>query len=151
MSSERFLIQPSPILPEISADSERFEACSQRRWVMPFVLLLNFSGPHVVKVPHEPVGKQLGVQFGNAVDRMAPDDGKISHAHFGLGPFFDERHVAQFVHVARILIRNLTQKSAVDFVNNFHVARQERFHEADRPFFERFGHERMVGIGKGLA
>ena len=101
-SSSRCLTQPSPILELISSERRGLEACSQRRGVMPLVLLLNLPGIEGVEVGEEMLLEQFGVKGRDAVDGVAADDGEIGHADHLHAAFLDERHDLLLVRVARI-------------------------------------------------
>ena len=95
---------------------------------------------------------QIGVQFGHAVDAMATDDGQMRHAYalafFVAVAFVDQRYAAKQVDIAREALFHLGQEVLVDTIDDAHMARQERLDQSDRPGFQRFRHQGVVGIGE---
>ena len=73
----------SPARPRRSAtrSGRDWTGSSQRRKVMPLVLLLIRSGIHVVEIAEHGLAHQVGVQRGDAVDAVRAEEGEIAHAH----------------------------------------------------------------------
>ena len=65
---------------------------SQRRGVTPLVLLVNFSGDSLREVWYQRRFNQLGVQGGDAVDRVAADNRQICHADFWVRALLNHGH-----------------------------------------------------------
>ena len=79
------------------------------------------------------------------------DNREIGHAHLAAAAFFDQAHAGNAGFVAGIACAHLIEEAAIDFVDDFQLARQEhRSNNSTGHFLERFGQQRVVGVGKGL-
>ena len=65
---------------------------SQRRKVMPLVLLMMRSGIDRVEGVEHGLAHQVGVQRRNAVDLVRTDEGEVPHSHPAPGVFVDQRN-----------------------------------------------------------
>ena len=83
-----------------------------------------FLRPELGEIPHDGLLEQLGVKLRDAVDRVAGDSGEIRHAHVPRPAFIDERESRDPSVVAGKFRPHIVKKSAIDFVNDFQVARQ---------------------------
>jgi hypothetical protein len=94
------LTQPSPIFEVIRSPGAgwRPEQPAARRDAVG--LVVEFAGIEGVEVGEEMLLEQLGVEGGDAVDRMAADDGEIGHADHLHAAFLDERHAPLLLGVA---------------------------------------------------
>ena len=75
--------------------SRGLAVCSQRRKVMPLVLLTMRSGIELVQRPEHGAAHQLGVQRGHAVHLVRAEEGQRAHAHAPLAVLVDQRHLGQ--------------------------------------------------------
>ena len=66
------------------------------------------------------------------------------------GGFVDERHAASLPLVAGKVGADFVKEAAVDFIDDFQMARQEAAEEVQRPFFKRFRKKGVVGVAEGL-
>ena len=89
------------------------------------------------------------MQFRDAVDRMAPDAGQMSHAHVAPAGFVDQRKPPDARFVVGKPVADFVEKTRIDFVNDFQVPRQKPRDEVHRPAFERFGQKRMIRVTEG--
>ena len=64
--------------------------------------------------------------------------------------FIDQRHAGQPVIVAGEAPFNAVQKAPVDFVDNFQMTGQDPGKQGQRPFFEGFRQQGVIGIAAGL-
>ncbi|MCY1417622.1 hypothetical protein D9M71_331620 [compost metagenome] len=81
---------------------------------------------------------------------MGPEKRQVAHAHPATVVFLDQRHRAQYVEVVNAFGPQGVDVVGVDQVNDLHVPRQHAFHQADRPGFQRFGQQCVVGVGQRI-
>ena len=91
------------------------------------------------------------MQFGNAIDRVTPDDGEIGHADHRFVSLLDQRHATNPVGIARPSPADLGDKMRVDLVDDVEQPRQQATEHRYRPHLERFGQQRVVGVGHRVA
>ena len=143
---------PSPIVSAISSVRPGLHCISQRRGVMPLVLLLMRSGIEPVQVGEDRLLHQLGVQRRDAVDRVRADEGEVAHAHPPLAALVDQgdrcgsRRRSSCARCAPP-----SSSRGVDLVDDLHVARQQPLEQRHRPALQRLGQQRVVGVGDGAA
>ncbi len=106
--------------------------------------------PQLGKVTQDRLPEQIGMQSGNAVDMMAADGREICHAHEALAIFIDKRHARDTCVIAGIPGADLVQETAVDFKNDFQMARQKLSEERHGPFLQRLRQQRVIGVGEGV-
>ena len=82
---------------------------------------------------------------------MAADGRQVGHAQTAAVLLVDDRHPLELLRIFGITPAHLVEKALVDLVDDLQVPRQDALEERDRPGFERFGHQRVVGIRTGLA
>ena len=104
----------------------------------------------VVEVAEDAVFEQLGVQRGDAVDRVAADARQVRHADGLLAPLVDQRHPRHPLVVVRIANPDLVEEPAIDFEDDLEMPRQKRAEQRQRPLFERFGQQRVVRVRERL-
>ena len=90
------------------------------------------------------------MERGHAVDAMGTDKGKVRHAHAPVATFIDERDGRDGC-IIQTVAAGFSQHAAVDRIDDLHVARQQAFKQRQRPAFQCFGQERVVGIAHRLA
>ena len=79
---------------------------------------------------------QFGMEFRYAIDRMTSDDRQIGHTHVLFAVFINDRHARDFSLITRKLEANLVEKTAIDFVDDLEMARQDGSKQRQRPFFQ---------------
>ena len=99
-----------------------------------------------VKISEYGFLQQLRVQFGNAIDFVARQHTEMCHAHTPPAVFVDDGNTAQQIVVAGVRGTYMVEKQFVDVVNDLHVTGQYPFQEIDRPRFQGFGHQGVVGV-----
>ena len=114
-------------------------------------LVLEFSRIERVELREEVLLQQRGVQRGHAVDRVRAGDGEVRHAHMPASVLLDDRADALLLVVAGPLRFDELEQARVDLENDLEMSRQHLVEEADVPFLEGLGHERVVGVGENLA
>jgi len=112
-------------------------------------LVVEPLGVHLVEVAEEVVLDELAMELCDAVDRVGADDGEVGHADFAFGAFFDDGHALYAFEVVGVVVHDLAQEAAVDFVDDFEVPWEEALEEGDGPAFEGFGEEGVVGVAEG--
>jgi hypothetical protein len=106
---------------------------SQRRGVMPLVLLLMRSGIELVQVGEHRLLHQLGVQRRDAVDRECePTKGQLGPCARAAAVLVDQRHGANLRSSSPACPR-LGEHLGVDRVDDLHVARQQPLDQRHRP------------------
>ena len=92
------------------------------------------------------------MQLRDAIDAVTADDGKIGHPHapvVGIAAgIVDQGNAADQLDVTGEALFDLAEKLLIDTVNDAHVTRQQVLHQADWPGLQRFGHQRVVGVGE---
>ena len=126
-SSARSVTQPGPdVLADERRQTRDSPDCSQRRGVMPLVMLTILSGRELVEVREDRPLHELGVDRRHAVDAVAADDREMRHAQPAVPVgLVDDRHAPQPVDVARIGVAHLLEEPVVDLVDDLQVARQQ--------------------------
>ncbi len=114
-------------------------------------LVVELFRPQFMEIVEQPLLEQIRVQRGHAVHRNAAHDGQIGHAHLLFVAFLDQRHAALTVDVAGPATRDLGQEPGVDLVDDVQNARQQLAEQPHRPPLQRFGQQRVVGVGHHLA
>ena len=89
------------------------------------------------------------MQGGDAIDRMAADDGEVRHAHHLHGAFFDEGEVLLDLGVARPLGLDLLEKALVDLKDELEMTGHDLLEKSHAPLLERFGQQGVIGVGEG--
>jgi hypothetical protein len=58
----------------------------------------------------------------------------------------DDRHAAHAIEIARVPVPHVVQETVVDLIDDLQMPRQQPLEERERPRFQRFRHERVVGV-----
>ena len=118
-------------------------------------------GRHAVGLVVEPLGEDLGevgddgrpqqprVDLGHAVGAVRADDRQVGHADPLFGPLGDQADTRDAAGIVGVAGANVVQEAAVDLVDDLEETGHDHLEEADRPGFERLGHQRVVGVGQG--
>ena len=86
----------------------------------------------------------------DAVDAVRADEGEVAHAHPPAAAFVDQRDRGDIAGVPRRARFRRREVLDVDPVDDLEMARQHSFEQLDRPRFQRFGQQRVVGVGNRL-
>ena len=113
-SSARSVIQPSPIASVMQPARAGLAISSQRRGVMPLVLLLKRSGNRSARSFTVARAQQPRMDRRNAIRAVRADDGKVGHSNFALTVFLDKAYPLDAVLVAREARPHLVQEALVD-------------------------------------
>ena len=101
-------------------------------------------GIHGVKVLELRTGQDLGVQFGNAVDRVGADHAQVCHMHLTVA---DQTHLGDPVPVSGESFPCVLAEALVDLLDDRMDSRQLQAEQILVPGFKRLGHDRVVGVG----
>ena len=82
-------------------------------------------GKHGREIRHHSLFEQLRMQRGHAVGAVRADDGQMRHANLPGRALLDQADALDPPGVAGIPHANIVEKAAIDFVNDFEMARQE--------------------------
>jgi len=88
------------------------------------------------------------MQRGDAVDGMAADAGEMRHAHAARARLADQRHARHPRVVAGEARPHFIEKTPVDLVDDFEMARQQLGEQRQRPGFQRLRQQGVVGVAK---
>ena len=108
-------------------------------------------GEHFGKVGEDGSGHQVGVDFRHAVDFVRTDDCQPCHADAAAVVLIDDGHAADEVVVEVADGAQGVQEVGVDFKDDVQMARQQAAHQIDRPSFQGFAHQGVVGVRENLA
>ena len=87
--------------------------------------------------------EDLAVQLADAVHGIAHGNQHIGHMHIVIA---HHRHVGNAVPVAGEAVPQAFAQPPVDLLNNLIDSGQKAFYHANRPFFQRFRHDRVICI-----
>ena len=119
---------------------------------MPLVLLTIRVVGGLRKIVEHGLAQQLGVQRRHAVDAMGADEGEMRHAHAPLAvppaPAIPTKETRALCSPRR---RVSCRCMPVDQVDDLQMARQQPAEQVERPAFQRFGQQRVVGVAQRRA
>ncbi len=107
------------------------------------------SGVEMMQIVEHGLLHQLGMHRRHAIDAVRADERQMAHAHAPSALFVDQRHRGAEVDIARAARFGVVQMHLVDPVDDLKVPRQVALEQLDRPGFERFRQQRVVGVGQG--
>ena len=79
------------------------------------------------------------MELSDTIDPMRAEDSKVGHADVLRLTLLDQRHLRQFLLIARELALNGLEECPVEIVDNLEVSGQELLHERDGPSFQGLG------------
>ena len=85
---------------------------------------------------------------GDAIGAMGANNGQMRHADLFDGRLLDETHAHHTPLIAGEVRAHLVQEAAVDLVDDLEMPGEDQFKEPHRPLFQRFGQQRVIGIGQ---
>ncbi len=91
---------------------------------------------------------QVGMHRRYAVDAVGADEGQLPHPHPATAFLVDQRHRGAEVDVARAAHVGQRQMRGIDAVDDLEMPRQQPLEQFDRPGFQRFRQQRVVGVGQ---
>ena len=138
-SRDRSVTQPSPtrLVQELRQRRVAEHEEAARRDAVGHVV--EALGPELREVPEHGLPQQLGMQRGNAVDRVAADGREVGHAHALLARLVDQRQARDARVVAGVRAPDLVEEAAVDLVDDLERPRQQAAEERQPPGLERLG------------
>ena len=111
-------------------------------------LVVEALGKHLGQVLDRGRAQQLRVDRGHAVGAVRADDGQVGHADLPARAFLDQAHALRAALVSGKVGPDVVEQAAVDLVDDLQVPRQHHLKPRDRPFLQRFGQQRVVGVGQ---
>ena len=118
-------------------------------------LVVETLGEKLGKIGKDGLHHQVGVQLRHPVHPMAADNRQVRHADalavVGAITVVDQRQAADQVNITGEAQRHFLQEFLVDAEDDAHVTRQQVLEQAHRPGFQRFRHQRVVGVGENAA
>ena len=118
-------------------------------------LVVETLGEELGKIGKDGLHHQVGVQLRHPVHPMAADNRQVRHAHplavIGTVTVVDQRQTADQIDITGEAQRHFLQEFLVDAEDDAHVTRQQVLEQAHRPGFQRFRHQRVVGVGENAA
>ena len=104
------------------------------------------AGKHAVQVTKHRHPHQVGMQRRDAVDPVRAEERQVAHAHAPALVLIDDRHRRQQPVIVGKFAPHGAEMQRVDQVDDLHVARQQPFHQWNRPDLQRLGQQRVVGV-----
>ena len=115
----------------------------------PVGFVLKFPGEERVELRKEIFLEQRGMEGGDAVDRVRPDDREMGHTDHLVAVFLDDGADALLFVITRPAGLDRVHVVGIDFVDNLEVARQHALEEGHAPALERFRQQGVIGVGEG--
>ncbi len=118
----------------------------------PVCLIVETLREHLIEIMQFFVLQDLCVEPGHTIHGIAGYNGHMGHLHLSI---VENGHLADlllYIHTvdAGILLLNLTDKTAVDLLHDLVDPGQQPGEQINRPFFQGFCHDGVVGIGTCL-
>ena len=110
-------------------------------------LVIEFLRIHLVEIFQLLFFQDLGMQSCNTVYRITASDCQVGHLNLSV---VDDSHLPDFFLISRIFVLDLQDKSAVDLFDDLVYTRKQFGEQLDRPFFQSFCHDGMVGVCTGM-
>ena len=123
--------------------------CIPRRDTVGNITKLVFA-VEVDKVLQNGSPDELRMELSDTVDLVRAKDSKIGHADVLRLTLLDQRHLRQFLLIARELAFDGLEECPIEIVDNLEVPGEELLHQRDGPFFQCLRQHSVVGEGKGL-
>ena len=89
---------------------------------------------------------QVGMHRRDAVDAVRADESELPHPHPSAGLLVDQRHRGAEIDVAGATLVRQRQMRGIDAVDDFEMPRQQPLEQFDRPGFQRFRQQRVIGV-----
>ena len=122
---------------------------SQRRGVIPLVLLLNFSGHNSAKSRSTSFFRSSVCSLATPFTEQEPTVARCAMRMYFSPSFVDDAHPTQAVVIQRPARGDIAHEPGVDFVDDLQVARQQLSEHFDRPLLQRFRQNGMIGVAGG--
>ena len=106
-------------------------------------LVVEFLRHHLIEVLQLLILQNLGMKLCNAVYGEAGNDGEMRHFYLAV---IDDSHFFDLLIVARIFGLHFDNEAAVDLLDDLIYTGKQSGEQLDRPFFQGFGHNGMVGV-----
>jgi hypothetical protein len=122
---------------------------SQRRGRDAVGLVVETLGKHGREIADRHAAQQVGMDGGHAIRAVRTDDGQIGHADLALARFIDEADAGRASLIAGKAQADSVHQPPIDLVDDLQLARQHQLEPGHRPILERFGQQRVIGVGQG--
>ena len=113
-------------------------------------LVAEAFGKHFSEIFDRRCAQQPRVNRRDTVGAVRADDRQVGHANLALGAFLDEAHALDASLVAGKTMPNLIEQTAIDLEDDLQMTRQHDLEPCERPFFESFGQQRVIGVRQSL-
>lgn len=94
-------------------------------------LVIKFLRHHFVEVSKLLIFQDLCMQSCHTIDRKTGNNGKMSHSHL---PIVEDRHLADFLLIARVSFSYLNKEAAVDLLDDLVNTGKQSGEKVDGPF-----------------
>jgi hypothetical protein len=112
------------------------------------VAFVKRSGWRAAKPGERAFLDEFGVESGNSVHRVTPEDREVRHAHMRNRRLVDDRHRLPCRRIELRAVEGDDSESAIEFADDFHVPRKDAFHHRNRPTLQRFREQRVVRVAE---
>ena len=107
-----------------------------------------FSRPQLGEIAQHGLLQQLGVELGDAVNRVAAYACEMRHAHVAWPVFVDEREPRESRVVVGKSGAHFLEEATIDFEDDLEMPRKQRAEEIDRPLLQCLGEQRVIRVGE---
>ena len=139
----------SPMRLVISSVKPGLHWTSQRRGVMPLVLLLMRSGYRRCRSANTVFFISSVCSAETPLTQWLPTKGEVAHAHPALARLRRSATAPRIWSSLRPVARASSRTSALIAVDDLQVARQHPLEQRHRPGLQRLGQQGVVGVGEG--
>src|SRR5215472_7523130 len=91
------------------------------------------------------------MQLRHSVDRMAAHNGEMRHSHLRIESIFYYRYTTSEVRIRRTNGNRLGNETAIDFVDDFEMTRDDPLEQRNRPPLQGLRHQGVVSVSDGGA
>ena len=111
-------------------------------------LVVEALGKQVGQVLHGHGTQQARMDGGDAVGAVRAHDGEVGHPDVAIAALLDEAHLPGALALVGKPRPHLIQETLVDIQDDLEMARQHQLEPSQRPFLQRLGQQRVVGVGE---
>ncbi|MPN27744.1 hypothetical protein SDC9_175178 [bioreactor metagenome] len=109
-------------------------------------LAIELVGIQLIKIFQFLLRQYIGMKLGDTVNGVATENGHVSHPDLSIS---DYRH-GIYQNRVLCLLQNLAAHSLINGFNNQIDPRKQILHHVQRPLFQCFGHDRVIGVTHGF-
>ncbi len=111
-------------------------------------LVVETLGKHLGQVLHRGRAQQRRMKCRHTVGAVRAHDRQVGHPNVLAAALLDQARAYHATVVAGEAGPDVIEQAAVDLEDDFQVARQQQLEPRQRPFLERLGQQRVVGVGQ---